>query len=136
MILSSHVSSSCPLQVCSIVELVGLIICLHAAAKITHRAQGIGSIASRWHAIVTCNPNDVSQSGGNGGGSGMNNGGGSETAFPSAALPISYSESDLESVDFVPVPTNSQLVSHASMYQKRQALGMHLKTSRMFISSI
>ncbi|KAK2648111.1 hypothetical protein Ddye_015600 [Dipteronia dyeriana] len=104
--------------VCSIVELVGIIICLHAAAKISHRAQGLGSVASRWHALVTCNPNDASQLG-------MNNGGISisETAYayPSGSLPISCSESDLESVDYVPIPTNTQLASYMSMYQKRQA---------------
>ncbi|KAK1565464.1 hypothetical protein Q3G72_027338 [Acer saccharum] len=101
--------------VCSIVELVGIIFCLHAAAKISHRAQGLGSVASRWHALVTCNPNRISSS---------------ETAYayPSGSLPISYSESDLESVDYVPIPTNTQLASYMSMYQKRQAFGMYLLT--------
>ncbi|XP_055819046.1 uncharacterized protein LOC129887807 isoform X1 [Solanum dulcamara] len=33
--------------VSSVVQVVGVILCLNAAAKISHRAQGIGSIASR-----------------------------------------------------------------------------------------
>ncbi|KAM7265724.1 hypothetical protein ACFE04_003407 [Oxalis oulophora] len=41
------------LVVCSAVELSGFFLCLLGAAKITHRAQGISSIASRWHMIVT-----------------------------------------------------------------------------------
>ncbi|KAI9173655.1 hypothetical protein LWI28_004415 [Acer negundo] len=113
--------------VCSIVELVGIIFCLHAAAKISHRAQGLGSVASRWHALVTCNPNDTSQLG-------MNNGriSSSETAYayPSDSLPISYSESDLESVDYVPIPTNTQLASYMSMYQKRQAFVTYLQSNQ------
>ncbi|KAL5748294.1 hypothetical protein ACOSQ2_025591 [Xanthoceras sorbifolium] len=108
--------------VCSIAELVGIIICLHAAAKITHRAQGLASVASRWHALVTCNPNDASQLG-------MNNGGSLETAYPSGSLPIIYSESDLESVDYVPMPTNTQLASYMSMYQKRQAFVTYLQSN-------
>lgn len=111
------------LQVSSIVELVGIIICLHAAAKISHRAQGLASVTSRWHALVTCNSNDASQLGI------PNNGGNTEPTNPPAAasLSISYSESDLEAADFVPEPTNTQLVSSMSSYHKRQAFGMFSK---------
>ncbi|EXC04011.1 hypothetical protein L484_006903 [Morus notabilis] len=100
--------------VTSIVELVGIIICLHAAAKISHRAQALASVTSRWHALVTCNSSNLSQS---------NNGGNMEASFTSGSgsMPINYSESDLEAVDFVPVPANTQLASYMSMYHKRQA---------------
>ena len=102
-------------QVSSIVELVGIIICLHAAAKITQRAQGLASVTSRWHALVTCNSNDASQS------RTPNNGGNTEaTVVP---LSINYSESDLEAFDFVPQPTTTQLASSTSSYHKRQAFG-------------
>ena len=43
-------------QVCSFVELTGLVLCLNGAARITHRAQQIVTIVSRWHAIITCSP--------------------------------------------------------------------------------
>ncbi|XP_042490333.1 uncharacterized protein LOC122070274 [Macadamia integrifolia] len=40
--------------VCSVVELSGFFLCLLGAARITHRAQGIVCIATRWHMLVTC----------------------------------------------------------------------------------
>ncbi|XP_062170700.1 uncharacterized protein LOC133876436 [Alnus glutinosa] len=107
--------------VCCIVELLGLIILLHSAAKISHRAQSLASVTSRWHALVTCNSNDASQRGMS------NNGGGLEAAFPAGPLPINYSESDLDSIDYVPVPTNTQLASCMSSYHKRQAFVLYMQ---------
>ena len=40
------------MQICSAVQLCGFFLCLLGAARITHRAQGIVSIATRWHMIV------------------------------------------------------------------------------------
>ena len=40
-------------QICSVVEISGFFLCLLGAARITHRAQGIVSIATRWHMIMT-----------------------------------------------------------------------------------
>uniref|UniRef100_A0A5B6YW62 Uncharacterized protein n=1 Tax=Davidia involucrata TaxID=16924 RepID=A0A5B6YW62_DAVIN len=110
--------------VSSIVELVGIILCLHAAAKISHRAQGIASVASRWHALVTCNSNDASQMGTS------SNGGNLDAAYPTSSLPINYSESDLESIDYVPMSRNTQLASHMSSYHKRQAFVTYLESNR------
>ncbi|KAH7285116.1 hypothetical protein KP509_33G013800 [Ceratopteris richardii] len=42
------------LGVCSVVQLIGFVICLHGAARITHKAQRIVSIVSQWHALSTC----------------------------------------------------------------------------------
>ncbi|EEF34410.1 uncharacterized protein LOC8282113 [Ricinus communis] len=39
--------------ICSVVQLSGFFLCLLGAARITHRAQGIVSIATRWHMMVT-----------------------------------------------------------------------------------
>lgn len=91
---------------------MGLIICLHAAAKISHRAQGLASVASQWHAIVTSSFDEaptIANSNGN--------------TVISDSLPVSYSESDLEAADYVPVPTNNQLASYLTSYHKRQAFG-------------
>jgi hypothetical protein len=41
------------MQICSAVQLSGFFLCILGAAKITHRAQGIVSIATRWHMLVT-----------------------------------------------------------------------------------
>lgn len=107
-----------PLQVYSIVQVVGVILCLNAAAKISHRAQGVGSIASRWHALATCTSGEASQ---------MRNSTSMsclEAANRSNSFYMNFSESDLESVDFVTEPTNTQLASYMSSYHNRQALGM------------
>ena len=40
------------MQICSAVQLSGVFLCLLGAARITHRAQGIVSIATRWHMSV------------------------------------------------------------------------------------
>ncbi|KAK7260764.1 hypothetical protein RIF29_27061 [Crotalaria pallida] len=39
--------------ICSVVQLSGFFLCLFGATRITHRAQRIVSIASRWHMLVT-----------------------------------------------------------------------------------
>ncbi|KAJ0968987.1 hypothetical protein J5N97_021864 [Dioscorea zingiberensis] len=43
------------LAISSVVQVVGVVLCLNAAAKISHRTQGIASVASKRHALVTCN---------------------------------------------------------------------------------
>ncbi|KAF5176138.1 Ras guanine nucleotide exchange factor k [Thalictrum thalictroides] len=45
------------LVVCSAVQLSGFFLCLMGAARITHRAQGIVSIATRWNMQATCGSN-------------------------------------------------------------------------------
>ncbi|CAN1147159.1 hypothetical protein LINPERHAP2_LOCUS15699 [Linum perenne] len=35
------------------VTAIGLVICLHVATKVSHRAQGIVSVATRWHSVST-----------------------------------------------------------------------------------
>ncbi|KAJ7957595.1 DUF3537 domain-containing protein [Quillaja saponaria] len=109
--------------VSTIVQVVGIIICLHAATKISHRAQGIASLASRWHALVTSASTDASQlrispSVGN-----------LEAANQVNLLHRNYSESDLESLDSVGLPSTTQLPSYTSSYHKRQAFVMYLQSN-------
>ncbi|CAA7396401.1 unnamed protein product [Spirodela intermedia] len=40
--------------VCAAVQVIGIVICLSAATRISHRAQRLASLASRWHALATC----------------------------------------------------------------------------------
>ncbi|KAH9798459.1 ras guanine nucleotide exchange factor k [Citrus sinensis] len=58
LILGTHADksffSSGELVVCSAVELSGFFLCVLGAARITHRAQGITSVATRWHMTATC----------------------------------------------------------------------------------
>ncbi|XAR57678.1 hypothetical protein NMG60_11025920 [Bertholletia excelsa] len=41
------------LLVCSAVEIGGFFMCIMGAARITHRAQGIVSVVTRWHMVAT-----------------------------------------------------------------------------------
>ncbi|EEF47519.1 conserved hypothetical protein [Ricinus communis] len=104
--------------VSSVVQVVGIILCLHAATKISHRAQGIASVVSRWHALATCGSGDSSHM------RVSNSAGNLEAPNPLNSLQITYSESDLESADYIAMPTNTQLASYMSSYHKRQAFGM------------
>ncbi|XP_020094570.1 uncharacterized protein LOC109714367 isoform X2 [Ananas comosus] len=110
------------IQVSSIVQVVGIVLCLHAATKISHRAQGIASLASRWHALVTCNSSDSTLPR-------VTNSSGNLEAFPADLLLMDYSESDVESLDNVTVHTNAQLASYMSSYHKREALVLYLLSS-------
>ncbi|CAA2996509.1 uncharacterized protein LOC111378368 isoform X1 [Olea europaea subsp. europaea] len=103
--------------VSAIVQVVGTILCLNAAAKISHRAQAVGSLASRWHALMTCSA-DSSQL------RTSNSTGNLDAASNSGSYYMNYSESDLDSLDFIYGPTNTQLASYMSSYHKRLALGM------------
>lgn len=115
--------------VSSIVQVVGLILCLHAAAKFSHRAQGLASVASRWHASVTCNFNEVSQWGVS------NSNGNLDTANNVVdSFVKTNSESDLESDNYVPTPTNVPLASYMSSYHKRQAFVMYLQSNPRGVS--
>ncbi|OEL17906.1 hypothetical protein BAE44_0021075 [Dichanthelium oligosanthes] len=49
------------LALCSISLVTGLLICLHSAAKITHKTQSITSVAAAWHAEATINSLDRDQ---------------------------------------------------------------------------
>ncbi|KAG6476201.1 hypothetical protein ZIOFF_065437 [Zingiber officinale] len=108
------------LAVSSVVQVVVVVLCLNAASKISHRAQGIASLASRWHAYATCCPS----------GSQMrtaNSSSNIEFVVASSFLK-DYSESDLESLENVTIHSNSQLASLTS-YHKRQALVIYLQSN-------
>ncbi|CAN4085327.1 unnamed protein product [Withania somnifera] len=109
--------------VISIVQLVGLLICLNAAANISLRAQGLGSVASRWHALVTCNSNDASIF------EVPSDGRNVETPKTAGQLSVNYSEGDLESADYMPPPLNLQITSTMSSYHKRQAFVAYVESN-------
>lgn len=108
-------------MVSSLVQVAGITLCLNAAAKISHRAQGIASLASRWHATVTCSSDEASQlrvssSIGNLG-----------VASTMGSVIINKSESDLESLEHIAMPRNTHLDSCISSYHKRQAFVLYLQ---------
>ncbi|KAG9144604.1 hypothetical protein Leryth_010818 [Lithospermum erythrorhizon] len=105
--------------VSSLVQVVGITLCLNAAAKISHRAQGIGSLASTWHAYLTCSSSDTSQAR-------VPN----SNSIPNfEACYINNSESDVESLDITPMFGNTQLASYLSSYHKRQSLVTYLQSN-------
>ncbi|XP_050115971.1 uncharacterized protein LOC126593854 isoform X2 [Malus sylvestris] len=114
-IMSILIVCSYQFLVSTMVQVVGIIPSLHAATKISGSAQGIVTVASRWHALMTCSSND----------SPHNRSSDSLVNFEAAnrlsSLHTCYSESDLESTDYVHVPTNSQMASHMASYHKGQA---------------
>lgn len=102
------------LVVCSVVELSGLFLCLMEAARITHRAQGISAIATRWHMLLTC---------------------------PSAALDQQCKKQQSSEADGCCGDTDSEFSSNVltsvspqepSSFQTRQALGL----SAFFLHSL
>lgn len=109
--------------VSTLVQVVGIIICLHAATRISHRAQGVVSLASRWHAIATCASSDTSQM------RSSASAGSLEVANHLNSIHLDYSESDLESLDFGGMAVNTQLISYMSSHHKRQAFVMYLQSN-------
>lgn len=118
-LISLHDLSS-TFQVSTIVQVVGISLCLHAATRISHRAQGIASIASKWHALMTCGFTGAASL------RGSDSVGSTEHMNAFRTIHIDYSESDLESLENVGMPTSTQLATYMSTYHKRQALGMEL----------
>lgn len=99
------------MQVSSIAQVVGVILCLNAAAKISHRAQGVAALATRWHALASCGPDDASN-----------------MRLSDRTITDLSSESDLEAMNYTPLPTNTQLASYLSSYHRRQAFGKQILT--------
>ncbi|XP_074295856.1 uncharacterized protein LOC141623638 isoform X2 [Silene latifolia] len=89
--------------VSSLVQVIETLLCLHAGTKISHRAQGIGAIACKWHALVTCKSFE-----------------GTRRSISMSSLSSNCSESDLESMDGITVRNHSHFAS-VSSYNKRQS---------------
>ncbi|GJY50841.1 leucine-rich repeat protein [Tanacetum coccineum] len=101
------------IDVSSIAQVVGVILCLNAAAKISHRAQGIAALASRWHALASCGPDDRSHM--------RFSHSNRNLEAASSLMRLVSSESDMEAMNYVPLPTNAQLTSYLSSYHRRQS---------------
>lgn len=109
--------------VSTIVQVVGISLCLHAATRISHRAQGVASIASKWHALMTCSSTGTASL------RGSDNVGSMEPMNAFGSIHTDFSESDLESLEYIGMPTSTQLATYMSTFHKRQALVMYLQTN-------
>uniref|UniRef100_A0A7N0VJI8 Gustatory receptor n=1 Tax=Kalanchoe fedtschenkoi TaxID=63787 RepID=A0A7N0VJI8_KALFE len=109
----------------SLVQVVGVILCLNGAAKISHRAQGLAAVASRWHSLATCrgSADGLSQI------RSTNSAGNVEATITFNSFQSEYSESDLESLEFCGIPSNTQFPSHMSSYHRRQSFVLYLQNN-------
>ncbi|XP_057542995.1 uncharacterized protein LOC130821312 isoform X2 [Amaranthus tricolor] len=96
-------------DVTSIVQVVETLLCLHAGTKISSRAQGIGAVACRWHAIVTCKSLD-----------------GGKRSMSLGSLSSSFSESESCLLDENAIVCHSQFAS-VSSFNKRQSFVTYLQ---------
>ncbi|KAI5672964.1 hypothetical protein M9H77_13328 [Catharanthus roseus] len=120
------------LALCSMTLVTGLFICLRSAAKITHKAQSVTSLAAKWHACATISSFDEL---------------GEETPtsyntisdqvpFPFISM-SSNSDSDTEEGDGDDEIDNTKLVpiqAHTISYHKRQALVTYFEHNRAGIT--
>ncbi|URD89277.1 hypothetical protein MUK42_26594 [Musa troglodytarum] len=111
----------CQIQVSSVVQVIAVVLCLNAASKISHRAQGVASLASRWHAYVACCPADPQMQ--------STNSSWNLEAIPASSSLMDYSESNSESLENMALHNNAQLSSFVTSYHKRQALVMYLQSN-------
>uniref|UniRef100_A0ACD5UBR5 Uncharacterized protein n=1 Tax=Avena sativa TaxID=4498 RepID=A0ACD5UBR5_AVESA len=130
-----NIATAGELALCSLSLVAGLLICLHSAAKITHKTQAITSIAAAWHADATINTQDFDQEN-------PRTPGKPYLLQPQQQVPPSTSSGD-ESDDDENSPsedsldTSSKFTSfHAThiSYQKRQALVTYLENNRAGIT--
>ncbi|KAG6508616.1 uncharacterized protein LOC121981997 [Zingiber officinale] len=109
------------IAVSSVVQVVVVILCLNAASKISHRAQGIASLASRWHAYITCSPTGSQMQ--------NTNSAGNVEVIPESSSVMDNSESDLESFEDMLMQNTSQFTSSMFSFQRRQALVTYLQSN-------
>lgn len=116
----------------------GLLVCLHSAAKITHKTQSITSVAAAWHADATINSLDRDQE---------NPRTPSKTCLqqqtPTSPFPMAGASSGEESDDDEwrsedGVDTSRFTPFHATnvSFQKRQALGKHAHVHVLWMRSV
>ncbi|PHT31021.1 hypothetical protein CQW23_27358 [Capsicum baccatum] len=115
------------LALSSITLVTGLFMCLRSAAKITHKAQAVTSLAAKWHACATISSfddmNDDTPT--------------AQTENPHAVYPINSSWDSDEEGDGDDVLDNTNMVPiHASTvsYQKRQALVSYFEHNKAGIT--
>ncbi|KNA25799.1 hypothetical protein SOVF_003500 [Spinacia oleracea] len=119
------------LALCSVTLVTGVCICLRSAAKITHKAQAITSLAAKWHVCATVDSLDAIDTG-------LEVPITTTTSFSPLAFPYNtHSDSDEEEGDGDDDLDNTKMVpvfAHTISYQKRQALVTYLENNRAGIT--
>ncbi|XP_022731184.1 uncharacterized protein LOC111285830 [Durio zibethinus] len=107
------------LLVCSAVQLSGFFLCLLGAARITHRAQGMASVATRWHMNMTCATAGVEQ------GKVVLHNRDADVALDPHSSQSKFNESDTDDSSDIFISISTQ--HPTSNYQARQALVSYLQ---------
>ncbi|KAI3698180.1 hypothetical protein L6452_31292 [Arctium lappa] len=123
-----NISTAGELALCSVTLVSGLFICLRSAAKITHKAQSVTSLAAKWHTCATVDSFD-------------NVGLNEETPMANSSDRVDYhfnahvdsdmdegEEDDLDNTKMVPIYRDT------ISYQKRQALVTYFENNRAGIT--
>ncbi|KAK1422566.1 hypothetical protein QVD17_17849 [Tagetes erecta] len=120
-----NISTAGELALCSTTLVSGLFICLRTAAKITHKAQSVTSLAAKWHTCATVDSFDDM---------------GPAASITSETSSSSYlqmdSEEEEEEGEYDKLD-NTKLVpiyKHTVSYQKRQALVTYLENNKAGIT--
>ncbi|KAL3820773.1 hypothetical protein ACJIZ3_006678 [Penstemon smallii] len=116
-----NISTTGELALCSITLVTGLFICLRSAAKITHKAQAITSLATKWHACATIELDELDD----------------EIATIDRYAVTSGWDTDNEEGDGDDVLDNTNMVpifANTISYQKRQALMTYFKHNKAGIT--
>ncbi|XP_062224789.1 uncharacterized protein LOC133923520 [Phragmites australis] len=125
-----NIATAGELALCSMSLVTGLLICLHSAAKITHKTQSITSVAAAWHADATINSVDRDQENPRTPSKGY-------LQAPTSPFPVTNTSSGDESDDDESRSEDSLETSRFTSFhvtnisfQKRQALVTYLENNR------
>lgn len=116
------------LALCSVSLLAGLLILLRSATRITHKAQSVTCLATKWHAFATIDPHDITDSE-------TPVARGNNQVFPettedgSDADDVGDEEDELDNSKLVPSYAYNTL-----SFQKRQALVTYFENNRAGIT--
>ncbi|KAI3676707.1 hypothetical protein L1987_86320 [Smallanthus sonchifolius] len=123
-----NISTAGELALCSVTLVSGLCICLHSAAKVTHKAQSVTSLGTKWHTCATIDSfDDVGLT--------------EDTPVANISDPVNYhfnahmdSDMDEEEEDELDNTKMGPIYRDTISYQKRQALATYFENSRSGIT--
>ncbi|KAI3742965.1 hypothetical protein L1987_60664 [Smallanthus sonchifolius] len=123
-----NISTAGELALCSVTLVSGLCICLRSAAKVTHKAQSVTSLGTKWHTCATIDSfDDVGPT--------------EETPVANISDPVNYHfnahmdlDMDEEEEDELDNTKMGPIYRDTISYQKRQALATYFENSRSGIT--
>ncbi|KAJ8761354.1 hypothetical protein K2173_001410 [Erythroxylum novogranatense] len=119
---NNNICEAGELLLCSINLMTGLFICLRSAAKITHRAQSLKSLAAKWHVCATINTyEDIN-------GESATSQIASSQVFP-VNIDFVLDEEEEDGDDDSDNKNTVPIFAHTISFQKRQALVTYLENN-------